>query len=82
MGVHTKQTVKYRCERYPSGNKYYYKQEIITHDTWENIESLQWSTPRPITRKTFLAKKQQGYKIEYVDIQKPPAELIPFTRDE
>ncbi|WP_062046441.1 hypothetical protein [Bacillus sp. JCM 19034] len=78
--MHTKKTVKYICHQYPSGNCYYFKSEIITHHSWQRLESLQWSTPRPITEKTFLMRKKQGFKIEYVLQKKPPAQIIPFKR--
>jgi hypothetical protein len=73
--VHSKQTVKYICEKYPSGNCYYYKQEIITHDCWENPASLAWSAPRPITKATFMRQKQAGYKAENKYINKQPAKV-------
>ncbi|KHF41789.1 hypothetical protein [Halalkalibacter okhensis] len=78
--MHSKQTVKYICESYPSGNDYYYKKELITYDSWENIDSLGWSRARPISKSTFLKRKKEGYKIEYISIVKPPAEVIPFLK--
>ena len=78
--MHSKQTVKYICEIYPSGNKYYYKQEIITHDSWDNLSSLAWSTPRPITEDTFLKGKVNGYKVEERKINKQPAKIILLQR--
>lgn len=77
--VHTKKTVKYICEVYPSGSAYYYKQEMITHDNWGNIHSLQWSRPRPISEKTFIKRKKEGYKVEVKKIKKPPAEVIEMS---
>jgi hypothetical protein len=59
-----------------SGNCYYYKSEIITHDNWKNLDSLSWSSPRPISRKTFLKQKKAGYKTEYRFIKKEPAKII------
>ena len=73
--MHSIQTVKYICEKYPSGNSYYYKREIITHDCWDNLESLAWSAPRPITKETFLKQKQAGYKTEINYINKQPAKI-------
>lgn len=76
--MHSKQTVKYICEKYPSGNCYYYKQEIITHDCWEKLNSLAWSAPRPISEATFMKQKQVGYKVEERYINKPPATVYQF----
>lgn len=78
--MHSKQTVKYICEKYPSGNCYYYKQEIITHDSWEDLQSLAWSTPRPISQSTYLKQKQAGYKVEEYFIKKEPAKVLHFSR--
>lgn len=78
--MHSKQTVKYVCEKYPSGNSYYYKQEIITHDCWDNLDSLAWSAPRPITKETFLKQKQSGYKTETNYINKQPAKIFRFQK--
>ncbi|MCK0471466.1 hypothetical protein [Halalkalibacter sp. APA_J-10(15)] len=76
--MHTKQTVKYICHHYPSGNCYYYKSEIITHLSWDCLDSLQWSTPRPITERTFLKRRKQGYKVEFVYQTKQPAVIVPI----
>ncbi|GAE24819.1 hypothetical protein JCM9140_771 [Halalkalibacter wakoensis JCM 9140] len=78
--MHSKQTVKYICESYPSGNNYYYKKELITHDSWNNIHSLSWSRARPISKKTFHKRKKEGYKIEYVKREKAPADVLPFIK--
>jgi hypothetical protein len=80
--MHSKQTVKYICETYSSGNHYYYKKELITHDSWENIESLSWSTARPISKETFIKRSKEGYKVEYVSVKKEPAEVIPFFKSD
>jgi hypothetical protein len=80
--VHSRQTVRYICEKYASGNCYYYKQELITHDSWENPSSLAWSSPRPITRRTFIKQKKAGYKVEYRKINKQPADVIHFPNFE
>ncbi|OLO42793.1 hypothetical protein BTR23_01980 [Alkalihalophilus pseudofirmus] len=77
--MHTKQTVKYICKQYPSGNCYYYKQEIITHDSWENIKSLTWSAPRPITKETFLKREKDGFRTEFIAMKKQPAEIVHFS---
>lgn len=74
--MHSKQTVKYICDIYPSGNCYYYKTELITYDRWDNIDSLGWSTPRPISEKTFKKRMDEGYKIEYR--KKESAQIISF----
>lgn len=74
--MHSKQTVKYVCEKYPSGNCYYFKQEIITHDSWDNLDSLAWSAPRPISKATFLKGKKAGFKIEEKYINKQPATIF------
>ncbi|MBU8907786.1 hypothetical protein [Desertibacillus haloalkaliphilus] len=79
--MHTKQTVKYRCEQYPSGNCYYYKQEIITHDSWNNLDSLSWSRPRPISKRTFFQREKQGYRVEYKFINKQPATVHSISSD-
>ncbi len=79
--MHTKQTVKYLCEQYPSGNTYYYKQEIITHDCWDNIHSLQWSTPRPISKATFYKRQKEGFKVEIKFIDKSPARVFQFNKN-
>lgn len=78
--MHSKQTVKYICKIYPSGNRYYYKTEIITHDRWDNVHSLSWSSLRPVSEKTFLKRKKEGYKTEYHYVHKPPAKIIPFFK--
>lgn len=72
--MHSKQTVKYICHQYPTGHCYYYKTEIITHDTWDNIQSLAWSRLRPISEKTFYKRKKEGFKVEY--IKKQSAKII------
>lgn len=77
--MHTKQTVRYICEVYQSGNEYFYKQELITHDSWQNPSSIQWSARRPITSRTFKDKEKEGYKTITVKINKPPAEILLFN---
>ncbi|ARK29436.1 hypothetical protein [Halalkalibacter krulwichiae] len=77
--MHSKQTVKYICKEYPSGNHYFYKTELITHDSWEKIESLMWSALRPISETTFQKRKREGYKVEYIKMKKQPAEILPFV---
>ncbi|GAF66309.1 hypothetical protein BTS2_3209 [Bacillus sp. TS-2] len=60
--MHSKQTVTYICETYLSGNQYYYKKEMITFDCWQNLQSLGWSAPRPISKKTFEKRKKKAIK--------------------
>jgi len=74
--MHSRHTVRYICEVYPSGNRYYYKQELITHDTWRNPESIAWSRPRPITRRTFEKAKKAGYPVVIRHIKNPPADIV------
>lgn len=76
--LHSKQTVKYFCEKYQSGNSYYFKQEIITHDCWSNLNSLAWSAPRPISKATYMKQKQAGYKVELINVNKQPAKIYIF----
>ncbi len=78
--MHSKQTVKYICVSYLSGNRYFYKVELITHDSWENIDSLSWSTPRPISEATFEKRRREGYKVEYIKRMSAPAKIIPFQK--
>ena len=78
--MHSKHTVRYICERYISGNSYYYKQELITHDTWQNPASIQWSTKRPISSKTFYQKEKEGYKTITKLHDKKPAKILQFSR--
>ncbi|EIT85613.1 hypothetical protein A374_10268 [Fictibacillus macauensis ZFHKF-1] len=79
--MHSRHTVVYICEEYTSGNCYYYKTELITHDSWRNPESLSWSRPRPISRATFLKQKKAGFRTEYRKINKKPAQVIPLHKD-
>jgi hypothetical protein len=78
--MHSKQTVKYICKTYPSGNHYFYKVELITHDSWNNIESLSWSAPRPISKNTFSKREKEGYKVEYIKMNTQPAKVLPFVK--
>ncbi|KZE67848.1 hypothetical protein AWM68_18160 [Fictibacillus phosphorivorans] len=78
--MHSRQTVRYICEEYVSGNCYYYKSEIITHDNWKNLDSLSWSRPRPISKKTFMKQKKAGYKTEHKFIKKEPAVVVSLHR--
>lgn len=78
--MHSKQTVKYICHSYSSGNKYFYKTELITYDSWEDIDSLGWTRPRPISEMTFRKREKEGYKVEYKTLKKEPAEVIPFVK--
>lgn len=78
--MHSKQTVRYICEQFPSGNCYFYKRELITQDSWDKPQSLMWSAPRPITRKTYELRRREGYKTEYIMKNKKPAKVFLFTR--
>ncbi|MFA9556032.1 hypothetical protein ACERII_01810 [Evansella sp. AB-rgal1] len=78
--MHSKQTVKYICEQYPSGNCYYFKQEMITSDSWDDITSLQWGRKRPITKKTFEKRKREGFRTVETYIQQEPAVVLPFRK--
>ncbi|GAF12051.1 hypothetical protein JCM19046_3991 [Bacillus sp. JCM 19046] len=64
--MHSKQTVKYVCEEFTSGYTYYFKQEYITHDKWSNLDSVAWSSPKPISRMTFIKRQREGYVCEFV----------------
>lgn len=79
--MHSKQTVKYICRTYQSGNCYYFKTELITHASWEQLESLSWSAPRPISERTFKKRQKEGYKVEYINETKQPALILPFRRN-
>ncbi|ADU30022.1 hypothetical protein [Evansella cellulosilytica] len=78
--MHSKQTVKYICERYPSGNCYYFKQEMITSNSWQDVTSLQWGMKRPITKITYDKRKKEGYRTEESFIERQPAVVLPFNR--
>ncbi|TSB46670.1 hypothetical protein [Alkalicoccobacillus porphyridii] len=77
--MHSKQTVKYISKSYPSGNTYYYKQELITHDRWDNLDSIAWSAPKPITKRTFERRCKEGFRYEKRHINKKPAKIIELT---
>jgi hypothetical protein len=74
--MHSRHTVRYICEEYPSGNRYYFKQELITHDSWQKPESIAWSRPRPITEKTYVKQKEAGFPTQFHYIEKPPADIL------
>ncbi|PYZ98538.1 hypothetical protein CR205_08110 [Alteribacter lacisalsi] len=76
--MHTKQTVRYLCQIYPSGNEYYYKEEIITHDSWDNLNSLQWGRRRPVTKQTYEKRRKEGYRVHKAYIDKPKGKLLHF----
>ncbi|MFC0187734.1 hypothetical protein ACFFJY_05500 [Fictibacillus aquaticus] len=78
--MHSRHTVLYICEEYLSGNRYYYKTELITHDSWQNPESIAWSRPRPISKATFIKQKKAGYRTEHRLIKKQPAKVIALHR--
>ncbi|WP_096188515.1 hypothetical protein [Evansella halocellulosilytica] len=79
--MHSKQTVKYICEKYPSGNCYFYKQELITMDTWDHPSTIMWGQRRPVSRKTFIKRKNEGYKTIETFINKQPAAVLQFNRE-
>ncbi|UCZ54649.1 hypothetical protein LGQ02_07845 [Bacillus shivajii] len=78
--MHSKQTVKYICEKYPSGNCYFYKQEMITFNTWDDPSSIMWGKKRPISKKTYERRKKEGYKTTETFINKEPAEIVQFIK--
>ncbi|WP_232735770.1 hypothetical protein [Alteribacter populi] len=82
--MHTKQTVRYLCHKYPSGNCYYFKEEVITYDSWDNLDSLAWGRRRPITKRTFDKRKKEGYRSLTTYVDKPKGELLyfPLTKPE
>lgn len=75
--MHAKPTVRYICEEYLSGNKYYYKQEFL-------MEHKAWGSLRPVSKTTFLKRKKDGFKTEHRLIKKHPASIIclPVKKDE
>lgn len=75
--MHSRQTVKYICEHFSSGHDYYYKMEYITHDKWSNLQSIAWSTPKPVSRNTFLKRQKEGFPCEYVKRQSATIVAIP-----
>ena len=77
--VHSKKTVKYTCEIYPSGNKYFFKQEMITFSSWDDVTSLQWGCKRPVTQGTFDKRKKEGYRTYEKFIHKGPALVLQFS---
>ncbi|MDN4526785.1 hypothetical protein [Fictibacillus fluitans] len=79
--MHSKHTVLYICEEYLSGNCYYYKTELITHDSWRKPESISWSRPRPISKATFMKQKKAGYRTEHRKIKKSPAVVIALHKE-
>ena len=80
--MHTKQTVKYICEHHlASGRKRYYKQEIITDSSWRELDSLRWTTPRPITRRTFRHAMDAGYPCEVKYLRNESAQIVEFPLD-
>ncbi|TMW73711.1 hypothetical protein [Alteribacter natronophilus] len=76
--MHSKQTVRYLCQIYPSGNEYYFKEEIITHDSWDNLNSLEWGRRRPVTKETFEKRRREGYRVHRTFIDKPMGQLLHF----
>lgn len=78
--MHSKQTVRYICKKYISGNSYYFKQEIIACHSWDQPDTLIWGALRPITKKTFMKRKEEGYKYYNYQVKTSPADVIPFPR--
>ncbi|RNA69025.1 hypothetical protein EBO34_03455 [Alteribacter keqinensis] len=76
--MHSKQTVRYLCQKYPSGNEYFYKEEIITHDTWDNLDSLEWGRRRPVSKATVEKRKKEGYRVITTEVRKPKGKLFYF----
>lgn len=77
--MHSKQTVRYICEEYPSGRKLYYKTELITMGSWNQIESLYWTRPRPISERTFNKQKKAGFPVEVRQMKNKPADIVFLT---
>lgn len=76
--MHSKQTVKYICKEYLSGHRYFFKQEIIAVQSWEQPDTLIWGAQRPITEKTFRRRQKEGYKCYTYQMKSSPAKVIPF----
>ncbi|WP_174520719.1 hypothetical protein [Alicyclobacillus shizuokensis] len=79
--MHSRETVWYICRRYMRGDKAterYYKRELLTSDSYRNLDSLYWSTERPITRRTWRKAQCEGYKCDTYTVYLPPLEVIPF----
>ncbi|RKL68807.1 hypothetical protein CR203_01820 [Salipaludibacillus neizhouensis] len=76
--MHSKQTVRYICKNYISGYSYYFKQEIIACHSWDQPETLIWGALRPITKKTFMKRNEEGYKCYSYQMKTSPADVIPF----
>jgi len=77
--MHSRETVWYIRRRYSRGAQtydYYYKRELLTTDTYRNLDSVYWSTERPITKRTFDKAARDGYKCDTYVIHLPPIELI------
>ena len=77
--MHSLQTVKYICEHHlASGRKRYYKIEIITDSSWRELDSLRWTKPRPITRRTFRHAVDAGYPCEVKYLRNESAQIVEF----
>lgn len=80
--MHSRETVVYVRRRYQRGDQrseYYYKRELLTSDSYRNLDSLYWSAERPITRQTYERAAQDGYHCEAFTIYMPPIELIELS---
>ncbi|MCL6446017.1 MAG: hypothetical protein K6T83_21670 [Alicyclobacillus sp.] len=79
--MHSKETVWYICRRTVRGDQVYeryYKRELLTTDSYRNLDSLYWSDERPITRRTWKKAQREGYKCDTYTLYLPPVELIQF----
>lgn len=77
--VHNRQTVWYIRRRYVRGDAtydYHYKRELLTTDTYRNLDSVYWSSDKPITKRTFERAQRDGYKCDTYCVYLPPVELI------
>lgn len=77
--MHSKQTVRYICEEYTSGRKLFFKQELVTMGSWNHIESLYWTRPRPISERTFNKQKKAGFPVEVRQMKNKPADIVFLT---
>lgn len=75
--MHSKATVFYVCQYYVyTGLKLYYKRELITTDSFRNLDSVYWSRPRPVSERTFKKAQKEGYKCEIARIYTLPGDVI------
>lgn len=74
-----RKTVRYIEEIGPSGSRYY-RQELVTSRTWRDPSSLYWTTPRPITERTFRRAAAQGFPVVRRRFQGRLAPVLPIRR--